>query len=139
MTTYVAIMNNETWLVCGGRNFDDQAMFDDVMTKLIGMWGCPSKVVHGAANGADRMADEWGKRLALDVVAVPADWSKHGRAAGPMRNEDMLIQHKPKRVIAFPGGIGTADMVRRARNRRGAIDVVEIVVALRPHPSAEEE
>ena len=122
----IVIRNNETWLVCGGRNFADQAMFDDVMGRLMDMWGCPSKIIHGAARGADSMADAWGKQLAVDVIACPADWEKHGKAAGPIRNEDMLMKHKPKRVIAFPGCKGTADMVQRAKNRRGAIDVVEV-------------
>ncbi|MDO8596613.1 MAG: SLOG family protein [Sulfuricaulis sp.] len=120
------ILNNETWLICGGRKFADQAMFDDVMHQLIGMWGCPAKVVHGDAPGADKMAGTWGKKFSIEVVPVPADWDKHGNAAGPIRNEDMLIKHKPKRVIAFPGRNGTADMVQRAKNRRGEIDVIEI-------------
>jgi len=122
----IAILNNETWLICGGRNFSDQSMFDDVMSRLIDMWGCPSKIVHGAASGADKMADAWGKRMALLVAPVEAEWDKYGKAAGPIRNEDMIIHHKPKRVIAFPGGRGTADMVQRAKNRRGEIEVIEI-------------
>jgi hypothetical protein len=122
----LAILNNETWLICGGRNFDCMETFDAVMGQLVGMWGLPSKIVHGAASGADSLADRWGKRVAIEVIAMPAEWEKHGSAAGPLRNEDMLMQHKPKRVIAFPGGRGTADMVRRAKNRRGEIDVIEI-------------
>lgn len=123
----IIILNNETWLICGGRNFTDQAMFDDAMARLTGMWGCPSKIVHGAAQGADSMADTWGKRMHIAVVAVPAEWSTHGKAAGPIRNEEMLYLHKPKRVIAFPGGVGTADMVKRAKKHVGRIDVIEIV------------
>jgi len=42
-----------------------------------------------------------------------ADWETHGRAAGPIRNEKMLTW-KPDLVVAFPGGVGTADLVRRA-------------------------
>jgi hypothetical protein len=44
-----------------------------------------------------------------------ADWNTHGRAAGPIRNQRMLDEVKPELVVAFPGGRGTADMVRRAR------------------------
>ena len=48
----------------------------------------------------------------------PADWIRHGRAAGPIRNEQMLREGCPDLVVAFhddPGlGRGTADMVRRA-------------------------
>lgn len=126
----ISIKTNETWLVCGGRDFANETMFDEVMGRLVGMWGCPSKIVHGAARGADSLADAWAKRMAIDVAACPADWDEHGKAAGPIRNEDMLTNHKPKRVIAFPGGKGTADMVRRAKIRRGEIDVVEIAIPL---------
>lgn len=122
----VSIINNETWLVCGGRNYADEVMFHDVMARLTGMFGMPSKIVHGGATGADLMALRWAWHYAIESVSVPADWERHGRAAGPIRNEDMLMLHKPKRVIAFPGGRGTADMVQRAKNRRGEIDVIEI-------------
>jgi hypothetical protein len=45
----------------------------------------------------------------------PADWTRHGKAAGPKRNQLMLDKEKPDLVIAFPGGKGTADMVARAK------------------------
>jgi hypothetical protein len=34
--------------------------------------------------------------------------------AGPLRNYQMLEEGKPDLVVAFPGGGGTKDMVRRA-------------------------
>ena len=123
----IAIKTNETWLICGGRDFADQAMFDDVMSRLLGMWGCPEKIIHGAAKGADSMAAAWADRMAIPSIAVRADWQLHGKAAGPRRNEEMLVRHKPKRVIAFPGGVGTADIVARAKTRHGEVDVIEIV------------
>ena len=120
------LLNNETWLVCGGRDFSDQKMFDVIMSHLVSTRGCPAKIVHGNATGADAMADTWGKRFSIEVAACPADWDKHGNAAGPIRNEDMLMDHKPKLVVAFPGGRGTADMVKRANNRNGSITVIEV-------------
>lgn len=125
----VAPVTNETWLICGGRRFNDQAMFDSVMSQLVGLWGVPKTVVHGAALGADRMAGAWANRLAINVVAMPAQWSEHGKAAGPIRNEAMLLEHKPNRVIAFPGGKGTADMARCAKQKPSEIDLVEVVPA----------
>jgi hypothetical protein len=122
----IAFINNETWAFTGGRDFADQVMFDDVMVRLVEMFGCPSKVVHGSAKGLDTMAAEWADRLAIPWVGMSADWANHGKAAGPIRNEDLLRKYKPKRLIAFPGGRGTADMVKRAKNRNGAIEVIEI-------------
>lgn len=119
--------NYQTWLICGGRGFTDATMFDAAMGDLLQLKGCPERIIHGAARGADSMAAEWGARMALDVVAVPADWERHGKAAGPIRNAAML-QYDPHLVIAFPGGRGTADMVKQARAM--GIDVAEIQAAL---------
>lgn len=34
--------------------------------------------------------------------------------AGPDRNQRMIDEGRPDLVVAFPGGRGTADMIRRA-------------------------
>jgi hypothetical protein len=47
-------------------------------------------------------------------AALKADWHRHGRAAGPIRNQKML-DWGPDLVVAFAGGTGTAGMVRLAR------------------------
>lgn len=121
----IAIKTNETWLICGGRDFVNQEIFDQVMSQLLGMFGCPEIVIHGDAKGADAMGAAWADRMAIRNIAVPADWQMHGKAAGPIRNEQML-DHKPQRVVAFPGGAGTTDMIRRAKKRMPEITVIEI-------------
>lgn len=54
----------------------------------------------------------------------PANWLKYGRMAGAMRNQQMLDEEEVDLVVAFPGGKGTADMVRRAR--AAGIEVREV-------------
>ena len=75
----------------------------------------PSVVIHGGARGADISADVCALAFGIDVEVYPADWAKHGKAAGPIRNAQMLREGRPDAVLAFPGGRGTADMVRRAK------------------------
>lgn len=116
--------NGQTWLICGGRDFTDQAAFDAAMGDLIRMKGCPQKIIHGAAPGADTLADQWAERMAISRHRFPAQWDKHGKAAGPIRNQAMLDKGRPHFVVAFPGGKGTADMVRRSKE--AGIDVAEI-------------
>lgn len=118
------LINGQTWLICGGRDFDDEGMFNDAMGDLTRLKGMPARIVHGAASGADRLANLWAARKAINCAAVPADWKTHGPKAGPLRNQRMLDDHKPDFVIAFPGGRGTADMVSRAR--KAGIDIAEI-------------
>jgi hypothetical protein len=106
--------NGQTWLICGGRDFTDRELFERAMAHLFADRGRPAKIVHGGARGADTMGGELGEKLGLPTVAVMANWSL-GRKAGPIRNQQMLDEHKPDLVVAFPGWRGTADCVRRAK------------------------
>jgi hypothetical protein len=74
-----------------------------------------TKVIDGAASGADGLAHEWAKSKGIKTQRFRADWRLQGRAAGPIRNAQMLRDGNPDLVIAFPGGDGTADMMRQAR------------------------
>lgn len=115
-------------LVCGGRDYKDRERLYDVLYKHIGAQGHPDNprdvVIVGCAKGADTLAEEWAEYVGCRVKRFPADWNKHGNAAGPIRNQQMIDEGNPKLVIAFPGGRGTADMVRRAR--AAGIKVVEV-------------
>src|SRR6185437_12429210 len=112
----ILLKTGETWLICGGRHFADTEAFTAIMRQLAETFGLPRRVVHGACpTGADKMAESWATRLALEIHAEPADWKQHGLAAGPIRNQLMLDKYHPHKVVAFPGGRGTADMIRRAK------------------------
>lgn len=107
--------DNMRVIVCGGRNyFDRDAVFSalDALQKQYGRL----TVIQGGASGADKLAVEWCMRQpSIRMINEPADWKAHGRAAGPLRNQRMIDDWSPDLVLAFPGGRGTADMVRRAR------------------------
>ncbi len=109
--------------VCGGRDFADVAAAHKALRKHT-QGG--DVIVHGDAWGADKLAEGWAEYHGHSVIRVPALWKRHGRGAGPMRNA--VIASLPlAMLIAFPGGVGTADMVARAR--KAGIEVVEIARA----------
>jgi len=112
-------------IICGGRDFTDETAIANAI-QSIHLERPIRHVFHGNARGADTVAAQWIKRHypAISVHACPADWKKNGRAAGPIRNENMM-GHKPDLVIAFPGGRGTADMVKRAK--RDGVEVIEVM------------
>ncbi len=103
----------KTVLVCGGRDYADRDFMREVLTSARDEGF--DQLIHGGASGADELARQVGFSLGFRVVCYSADWVKDGRAAGPIRNQRMLDHGKPDLVIAFPGGRGTADMVRRAK------------------------
>lgn len=110
-------------LVCGGRDFSDMKLVNETLNELHGRKKI-TLLIHGAARGADSLADRWAFRAEIPRKEFRADWSMHGRAAGPLRNQKMIDEGKPEMVLAFSGGRGTADMIRRAKAAN--IPVIEV-------------
>lgn len=110
-------------LVCGGRDYSDFDRLEDELN-LICLADGDFTIISGAARGADSLAIYYAKLYDVLLEVYPADWDKHGRAAGPIRNQQMLDEGKPDLVIAFPGGRGTQDMINRAE--KAGIEVKQI-------------
>lgn len=106
--------------VCGGRNFLDANLVEDILNQEI---KGADVIVTGDATGADRLADEWARRNSNHVIRIPALWDAFGRAAGARRNA-VIATLNLRLLIAFPGGVGTADMVRKAKAK--GIEVLEV-------------
>ena len=101
-------------LICGGRDFNDAMTFGSWVGGVMRSRGIAT-IIEGGARGADYMARRFGEWANVPVQSFPADWRKHGKGAGPIRNRQMLTEGRPDLVLAFEGGSGTADMVRQAR------------------------
>lgn len=101
-------------LVCGGRDYADRATVWRVLDRVADRVEVAA-IRHGCARGADTLAGEWARERRVPEQRYPADWRMHGKGAGTRRNQTMLDAGGVACVVAFPGGAGTADMVRRAR------------------------
>src|SRR5687767_935094 len=104
-------------LVCGSRNLSEKRR-QEVIDALEYLYRrSPLVIIHGAARGCDSMAGDWAVRRSCEQIEFPANWAKHGRKAGPIRNQQMLDEGKPDVVLAFPekDSVGTWDMVERAQ------------------------
>jgi hypothetical protein len=104
-------------LVCGGRDYNDWPHVYRVLWRVAVTYGV-SRLVHGAARGADSLAAHWAAQTGVKAQDYPANWYPDGktldRGAGHKRNQLMLDMERPDIVVAFPGGPGTANMVDRA-------------------------
>jgi hypothetical protein len=111
-------------LVCGGRDFTDADYLFQTLDDLHRQDPITT-VVHGAARGVDTLAEDWAISRAIAVRDYPADWDTYGKAAGPIRNQQMLDHGMPDYVVAFPGGRGTQDMIDRAMLKGLQVVVVD--------------
>jgi hypothetical protein len=73
------------------------------------------EVVSGGAPGADRGGEEWAAENGIPVKRFSADWTKYGKAAGPIRNREMA--EYANTVVLFPGGRGTTSMKLEAKRK----------------------
>lgn len=108
-------------IVCGGRTYgrlliehhlpaarraeEERARLFEVLDLLR-----PIEIAEGEASGADTLAREWAESRKVPCARFPALWSTEGRSAGPKRNRRMFASFEPDGTVAFPGGVGTADM-----------------------------
>lgn len=119
-------------LVCGGRDYTEYEKLKRKLYPYVDEAQASKKEVvfiQGEAKGADFLCklfvlDELAYHTGVKIKSYPADWKKYGKAAGGIRNQQMLDEGKPDLVVAFPGGTGTADMVRRAK--KAGVEVIEI-------------
>lgn len=121
-------MKNRTVLVCGGRKYGASMQEVEAVFKVL--HGLHDKynivrVVQGGAKGADALAKEWAEVNSVECVEYKPDWKHYGRSAGIRRNAEMLEKENVDLVVAFPGGIGTADMVHKALLKDIAIVRIE--------------
>lgn len=110
-------------IVCGGRDYDNYDIVCEVLDRVQRERGFTA-VVQGGAKGADMLGKRWAIENNYPYEEYTANWSLYGKAAGVLRNQEMLEESGAQIVIAFPGGTGTYDMIKRARNKPG----VELIV-----------
>lgn len=107
-------------IVCGSREWSDREAIADRLFDL----PPGSTIVHGNAKGADRIAAQEGQKLGHLIEAHPADWERHGKSAGPIRNEHMASLGADLCLAFWDGrSRGTADMVDRAERHGIALDL----------------
>jgi predicted Rossmann-fold nucleotide-binding protein len=98
------------FIVCGGRDYADRARVKSVLDAVHGKCRI-HLLIEGGATGADRLSRDWALANGIQVATFHANWDHYKGYAGPLRNQAMADQ-RPDGLIAFPGGKGTAGMIK---------------------------
>ena len=115
-------------LITGSRIFNDAYIMNLALDGFCEEREVDKKtltLVHGGAKGADSLASLWANKNKVEVEIWYPDWDTYGRAAGIVRNKDML-ESGVDIVIAFPRGEarGTRHMMKIARE--AGVEVVAV-------------
>jgi hypothetical protein len=117
-------------LICGDRNMENN---DENCGKMIAALEQYEEkielIIEGGAEGADKLGKIYAEEYKLPVMEFPANWSRYGRAAGPIRNRWMLKFGKPDLVMAFHPNIekskGTKNMVNIAKKAGVKVRIIK--------------
>lgn len=113
-------------LVCGSRRMPWKLQ-ELVFNTIRNLSTRPTLIIEGGARGADIYGKIAAIYLGIPWQEFPANWEKHGKKAGHIRNQQML-DAGPELVIAFHPSSGctpgTLDMITRARNAGVPVQVV---------------
>lgn len=95
--------------VIGSRGFNDYELVKTTLSSLN-----ITLLVSGGAKGADSLGERYAKENNINTLIFKPDWEKHGKAAGMIRNTDIV--NNAETIIAFWDGEskGTKDSITKA-------------------------
>lgn len=105
-------------IIAGSRHLTNPILVSEAVEQYETIWaadyGPITEVVSGACpTGIDALGEAWARSQGLPIRKFPAAWGKHGRAAGPIRNEEMAL-YAQGCIVIHTGTPGSLDMLRRA-------------------------
>ena len=97
-------------VIAGGREFNNYELLREICDGVIPTLTTP-EIVSGGARGTDKLGEQYSKEKGFDLKIFPADWNKHGKGAGHIRNRQMA--EYGDMLIAFWDGEskGTKNMI----------------------------
>ena len=112
--------------IVGSRNFSDYELLKVNIDHFVNRYETDEFViVSGGAKGADSLAEKYASERHFNIIIHRADWNKHGRAAGMIRNG--LIVSDSDVLVAFWNGSskGTKNTIDRAKKKGIPVHVID--------------
>ncbi len=114
-------------IVCGGKDFEDKACVFHSLDMILANY-TDVEIVSGHAKGVDSLGESYAGEHSIQLKVFPADWKRYGKAAGPIRNREMLtyaLEQTPI-VVAFWNGTsrGTKDMITQAKKAGAEVHII---------------
>jgi len=123
-----AVVASKCVLITGDRNFPVTSSAIKTIVNQCKTLGLT--IVHGdCPTGADNIASKLCDELKVPQKKYPAEWSKYGKGAGPIRNQQMIDNEKPVICYAFHDTIalskGTKDTINRVLKAKIVIFLIK--------------
>jgi len=113
--------------ISGSKNFEDYQKFCSIMESFINSYGPIKKIVSGGAKGVDSLARKFCKERGIPLKEFLPRWKKYGKAAGPIRNSQIISEADAFLAIWNGTSTGTLDAILKAHQKKLPIRVIYLV------------
>lgn len=106
--------------VIGSRDFYDYDLVKETLSTID-----ITLLISGGAKGADSLGEQYANENNIETLIFKPDWKKHGPAAGPIRNTDIV--NNANIIVAFWDGEskGTKDSVTKAEKLNKEVVIIK--------------
>lgn len=114
-------------IIAGGRDFSSLNSFgfiDYCITRS--PFRGIKEIVSGCAEGIDAEGEHWASHRMVRVKKFPADWKKHGKKAGPLRNKKMA-EYADALLLIWDGESKGSSSMRKEAKKAG-IPIFEVIL-----------
>lgn len=110
-------------IIAGSRSITDYAA---VLDAVIGSGFDITEIVSGCAKGVDTIGELIGEINKIPVKKFPANWNRHGKIAGPIRNVQMGDYADALVAVRANGSRGTSHMINYMMSLDKPVYVVDL-------------
>ncbi len=110
--------------VVGSRHCTDLPTVDAYVQPLHEQLGDRLSLVSGAAKGVDTLARDIAQQRGIPLTEFPANWAQYGRAAGPIRNKQLVQASDAVLAFSAPTSTGTRNTITLAEKQGLPVHVV---------------
>lgn len=100
-------------IIAGSRTITDYTLVHNAIAAS-GWSDEITEVISGGAPGVDTLGEQWAKKHNIPITILAASWQLHGKAAGPIRNQEMADYAEALIAIWDGKSSGTKDMINRS-------------------------
>lgn len=101
-------------IIAGSRTVTSEAIVREAFAWSLFDWAEITLVLSGACTGVDIIGENIARNKRVRVQCFPAIWKDHGRAAGPIRNAEMVKQADGLLAVWDGESHGTKDIIQKA-------------------------
>ena len=103
-------------IIAGSRTITAYSLVESAVARWKNYGLTIEEIVCGEAKGIDLLGRHYGEQNGIPIKSFPADWDKHGKKAGYLRNSQM-VEYADGLIAITTGSPGTQHTIELAKEK----------------------